>query len=73
MQNQPRRWPGARDTKIVSIRKYIVGDMGDKRGAKNVQRDPQIIKLMSFVGSRESSPEMTILLIGPMTVVTVNR
>ena len=41
------------------------------------QRDPKIIRLMSFEGSRESPPEVTIPLtgplIGPSRIITVNN
>ena len=39
--NQLWRWPGAWDTKISSIRKYIVGDMRETMWAKMIiSRDP---------------------------------
>ena len=45
--------------------------------ASCTQADPKIIESMSFGGSRESPPEMTIpligALIGPITMSTVNH
>ena len=45
--------------------------------ASYAQRDPKIIQLISFEGSRDDPSEVTIpligALIGPITVITINK